>query len=42
MTTYEADYIAETIEKKWLSKQKRTFLIRMERKIDHRERLNRT
>jgi hypothetical protein len=38
MTTEEAEALMERLEQKWRAKQKRVFIDKMERKLNHKER----
>jgi len=41
MSYEEEENIMENFERKWKAKQKRDFINRMERKLNHKEKLNR-
>ena len=41
MSYEEAENLMDNIERKWKAKQKRDFIGRMERKLSHKEKLNR-
>jgi hypothetical protein len=42
MSNDEAEALIESIERKWKSKHKRDFIDRMERKLNHKERIYKT
>ena len=41
MSSEQAEALMESLEQKWLAKQKRDFISRMERKLSHKERMYR-
>jgi hypothetical protein len=41
MSNEEAEALMENLEQKWMAKQKRDFIGRMERKLSHKERMYR-